>query len=148
MLKPLPPLLFAAVALAMTLLDRFAPGATLLEGDARFIGAGLAAIGFALGAWGVLTCRAARTGILPEPGTTTALVTKGPYRFTRNPMYLGMALVLAGYALLRGTLTPWLGVPAFMALVHWFWIRREEWWLAEAFGEAYNAYKDEVRAWV
>jgi protein-S-isoprenylcysteine O-methyltransferase Ste14 len=76
------------------------------------------------------------------------LVTEGPFAFTRNPMYLGLTLALAGIATLLGTLTPWLAIPAFVWIITQLFIRREERALEARFGEAYATYKRSVRRWI
>jgi protein-S-isoprenylcysteine O-methyltransferase Ste14 len=87
------------------------------------------------------------TTVLPF-GKASALVTAGPYRFTRNPMYLGMVSGLAGVVLLLGSVTPALVVPAFALLVQKLFIEPEERQLEEAFGEEYRRYEQRVRRWL
>ncbi|MEE4662029.1 MAG: isoprenylcysteine carboxylmethyltransferase family protein [Halieaceae bacterium] len=77
-----------------------------------------------------------------------ALVTGGVYRFTRNPMYLGMALILLGVACTTGTVGGLLVVPLFMAIIEWRFIRPEEAMLRNLFGEEYDAYCQRVRRWL
>lgn len=77
-----------------------------------------------------------------------ALVTDGVYRFTRNPMYLGMALILLGTACTTGTLAGVLVVPVFMAIIEVRFIRPEEVMLQGIFGEEFDAYCSEVRRWL
>ena len=105
------------------------------------------ALGLALIIWAALLFRRAGTGIVPF-SDATALVAEGPYRFTRNPMYLGMAAMLLGAALLLGSLTPFLVIPAFMALIAERFILPEEAMLEREFGERYAAYKLRVRRWL
>ncbi|MGH8742056.1 MAG: methyltransferase family protein, partial [Burkholderiales bacterium] len=71
-----------------------------------------------------------------------------PYRFTRNPMYLGMSGALLGAAVYLGSLTPFVVVPAFMALLADRFIAPEEAFLERAFGQAYLDYKARVRRWL
>lgn len=85
----------------------------------------------------------------PEPWKpTTALVTGGPYRFTRNPMYLGFTLVYLGLAAWANTAWPAVLLPAVLALIHHGVIRREEAYLERLFGEEYRAYRRRVRRWI
>lgn len=85
----------------------------------------------------------------PEPWqASTALVTTGAYRFSRNPGYLGMALLYAGVALLAGTLWPFVTLIPVLAVIHYGVILREERYLARIFGDDYAAYRKDVRRWV
>jgi protein-S-isoprenylcysteine O-methyltransferase Ste14 len=79
---------------------------------------------------------------------STALVTDGSYRLTRNPMYVGMVMILAGIALLLGTVGPWLPIPLFVWVMRSSFIIREERFLEELFGQQYLAYKSRVRRWL
>ena len=72
----------------------------------------------------------------------------GPYRFTRNPMYLGMTTALTGVAILLGTLTPFLLIPLFAAWIDFRFISREETMLVGTFGEEYERFRREVRRWI
>ena len=80
--------------------------------------------------------------------TSTALVVDGAYAISRNPMYLGFALILLGLALFLGALTPFIVVPVFALLMEFSFIRREEPMMEETFGEAWRVYKAKVRRWV
>jgi protein-S-isoprenylcysteine O-methyltransferase Ste14 len=121
--------------------------ARIITGWPRWIGL----IPFLSGA--ALTVYAA--GLFTQAGTTvrpfqlsTALVTSGPYRFTRNPMYLGMVIALIGVGLMLGSLTPFLVIAAFAVLIDRRFIRVEEAMLQEAFGSAYTEFTSRVRRWL
>ena len=79
---------------------------------------------------------------------TTAFAMKGPYRFTRNPMYLGMSILSAGFAVFWNALWPLLTVPVAMVLVNVLVIAKEEAYLARLFGGNYLGYKSRVRRWI
>jgi protein-S-isoprenylcysteine O-methyltransferase Ste14 len=79
---------------------------------------------------------------------TTAIVTTGPYRFTRNPAYLGMALVYVGIALLASALWVLLPLPVVLAVIDNGVIKREERYLERKFGDEYVAYRRGVRRWI
>lgn len=79
---------------------------------------------------------------------STSLMTEGVFRLTRNPMYLGMVLILLGVALLLGTLSPFVGCAAFAALLHFHFIRVEERMLADTFGPQWRAYRERTRRWI
>ncbi len=115
--------------------------------ETRALGILLFVLGLGIGAWAVLTFRAAGTS--PNPmRPTTSLAFEGPYRLSRNPMYLGLAIAFAGFALFWNALWPLLSVPVAMALLSRFVIAREERYLTAKFGEKYLRYTDEVRRWI
>jgi protein-S-isoprenylcysteine O-methyltransferase Ste14 len=120
-----PPFYFLVTAGLMIALDRWAPGARWLRMPAALVG--VLPFGTGLGLM-VATMRAFRrhqTTIKPfEP--SAALVTGGPFRMSRNPIYLGMTLMLLGIALLLGSLTPLILVPAFMWRIQSRFVRSEE----------------------
>ncbi|MEE8233425.1 MAG: isoprenylcysteine carboxylmethyltransferase family protein, partial [Gammaproteobacteria bacterium] len=80
--------------------------------------------------------------------TSTVLVKGGPYRFTRNPMYLGMVLILIGMAIYLGSLTPWFVIPVFFLIIQEWFIKYEEPFLENTFGKEYQDYKTKVRRWI
>jgi protein-S-isoprenylcysteine O-methyltransferase Ste14 len=81
-------------------------------------------------------------------GESSALVQEGLYRYSRNPMYLGMLLVLSGVATGLGHLPAFIALPVFVAVVSRQNIRYEERALESRFGEDYRAYKQRVRRWI
>lgn len=89
----------------------------------------------------------AGTGLLPFSEATT-LVTGGLYRITRNPMYLGMAGLLTGLAILLGSLGAFVPVVAFIWIIDHQFIRNEERFLLDAFGAQYHDYMRKVRRWI
>ena len=90
-----------------------------------------------------------RAGTTVKPHTeSSVLVTGDVFRFSRNPMYLGFALLLTGVALLLGALTPFLVIPIFVALIEVIFIRAEEKMLAQTFGQVYLDYRKQVRRWL
>ena len=78
----------------------------------------------------------------------STLVSSGPYRLTRNPMYLGFVLLLFGEAVLLGSLSPFLAAPALAVLLDRMFIRMEEQKLAQKFGSAWLEYKSHSRRWL
>ena len=107
----------------------------------------LAGFGFAIS--GVRAIRQARTTISPvTPEAATSLVTSGVYRFTRNPMYLGLCLVLLAWAVFLSS--PWavLGPVAFVLYINEFQIAPEEKVLSKLFGHAFAEYQSKVRRWL
>lgn len=90
-----------------------------------------------------------RSGQNPEPWKATPeLIFKGPYRFSRNPMYLGMALLQIGVGLRLANGWMLLLLPPALFAVYWFAIRHEEAYLEGKFGEPYRRYKSLVRRWL
>jgi protein-S-isoprenylcysteine O-methyltransferase Ste14 len=119
-----------------------------LSGAVRWILGGLLlVVGVALlGSFNTLFHRA---GTAVEPWRpTTAIVTTGPYRLTRNPAYLGMALVYVAIALLSGALWVLVPLPIVLAIVDRGVIAREERYLERKFGREYLDYKGRVRRWI
>jgi len=93
--------------------------------------------------------RFSRAGTAVEPWKpTTAIVTSGPYRFTRNPAYLGMAVTYVGIAVMSSALWVLVPLPFVLAVIDRAVIAREERYLERKFGEEYLAYKRTVRRWV
>lgn len=112
-----------------------------------WLGAALFAAGLAVMLWGARTFSAAGTTIKPFE-RTHQLVAAGPYRFTRNPMYLGMVAMLLGAALALGTPGPWLAALALALTLHFRFIRNEERALAASLGAPYEDYRRRVRRWL
>lgn len=109
----------------------------------------LAAGGLASAISAVLAFRRARTTIHPlQPETSSALVTTGIYRVTRNPMYLGLAMLLIAWAALLSSLWALLVLPLFAIYLTRFQIVPEERALAGIFGGDYAAYRARVRRWL
>jgi protein-S-isoprenylcysteine O-methyltransferase Ste14 len=146
-LLDLPPVHFAATLLAMTALHNLLPLAYWLEGPLRWLGVPLGFAGYVL----VVRSR----GLFAQRGTTirpfqqsSELVTDGFFRWSRNPMYSGLVLTVLGLAFLLGSAVAFAAVPLFWALLLLRFVRHEERWLEERFGEQYCAYKQRVRRWL
>jgi protein-S-isoprenylcysteine O-methyltransferase Ste14 len=113
-----------------------------------FAGIAAIAIGVAVGLSSVASFRSAKTTILPAGRPTTAIVERGPYRFTRNPMYLAMAVSYLGLAVVMNNLWAVVLMPVVVAVIDRVVIRREERYLTAKFGDAYLAYCARVRRWI
>ncbi len=125
------------------------PVLALPEGLRIALSLALAGIGLGFDILGLLAFRKAKTTINPlQPERSTQIVSTGVYRVTRNPMYLGMALMLLGLAVYLAS--PWalLGPLAFAAYLTRFQIRPEEQALTARFGAAYTTYCAQVRRWL
>lgn len=104
-------------------------------------------LGLLIAGWGWTTFRIARTTTVPGRASVQ-LVTWGPYRFTRNPMYVGLTIGYLGEAILLGHFWPTVFLPVVWAYVNWVVIPVEEAKLGEVFGDAYAEYRRRVRRWV
>ena len=105
--------------------------------------------GFVIVLAGILVFRQAKTTVNPlTPDATTTMVTSGIYRFTRNPMYLGFLLVLAGWAIYLSNILAFALLPLFMWYMNRFQILPEERALDAKFSHAFTAYKCSVRRWL
>jgi len=125
------------------------PGLSLAFAGQKVLTVLLLIAGGLSGAQAVLVFFQNKTTIDPRvPETATALVTAGVYRISRNPMYLGLLLLLLSVAIYLGTLTAAIVVPAFVWFMTEFQIKPEEEKLSEIFGEAYRDYLTRVRRWI
>jgi protein-S-isoprenylcysteine O-methyltransferase Ste14 len=144
-----PPVLFAGTLVAGLLFDflvyRLHTG---LPETWRFAVGGIAlAAGVVLLALAVGGFRRAGTGVRHAAGSS-ALVTTGAHAFTRNPMYLGMALVHAGLALFADSLIALVLLAPLLLVIQFGVIAREERFMEAKFGDAYRAYRKRVRPWI
>jgi protein-S-isoprenylcysteine O-methyltransferase Ste14 len=142
-----PPLVYAGALAAGLVIHRARPVGILPSRAARVAGAAL--IGLSLST--ALTAFAAlrRAGTSPRPDRpTTALVTSGPYRYTRNPIYLSMAGLFAGVAILANALAPCLLLPLVVLVIDRKMVVREERYLERLFGEEYRSYLARVPRWL
>ena len=145
--KIIPPVYFLLSLLAMTALHFWLPIARIVPVPWSYGGVVLVILGIALAVIASGLFKRAGTPVIPfEP--STALVTSGPYRFTRNPMYLGLVLIHLGAAAFCGTLGAFLPIPVFVWIIQTRFIVGEERFLEEIFGEQYLAYKGRVRRWL
>ncbi|MEX2154511.1 MAG: isoprenylcysteine carboxylmethyltransferase family protein [Gemmatimonadaceae bacterium] len=147
-----PPTLFVAAFLIGMLLDASLGPSSWWGGGVwplwvQVVGAILAALGFVLSAWGAITFRRAGTPVIPMHAATP-LVTHGPEGLTRNPMYVGLTLGYVGIALVMGVTWPLILLPMVLWALYDQVIRKEERYLADAFGEDYRTYRARVRRWI
>jgi protein-S-isoprenylcysteine O-methyltransferase Ste14 len=143
------PWVFVLTYLIGVALERVAPPAWEGRHAAGLGAAGvvLLALGVFVAGWGWLTFRKAHTTTVPGQ-TSTQLVTWGPYRFTRNPMYVGLVLAYVGEAGILRQVWPPVVLPLVVAYLHRIVIPVEESKLREAFGERYERYRERVRRWI
>jgi protein-S-isoprenylcysteine O-methyltransferase Ste14 len=142
-----PPLLFLGFLLAGLALDWLRPAPFLPAALQYAAGGALIALAGALA--GAAIARFVRAGTnVPTYRPTTALVVVGPYRFTRNPIYVGMIALMLGIGIMVDTI--WilaLALP-FALVLNYGVIAREERYLEAKFGDAYRAYRAQVRRWI
>lgn len=142
-----PPLLYAVVLAAGLLMDKVLPAGFLPRSLRKWLGVPLIIGGLSVGISAFREMRRAGTN-LQSRKPTTAIVTDGPYRFTRNPIYVGMTLMYSGISALANALWPILLLPGVLAVMRKGVIEREEAYLESKFGEEYLQYKARVRRWI
>jgi len=144
-----PPLVMLLCGAIGYLASRLAAGPVVPLPMPALLAGGLVAIGVTLNLLPKLAFRRARTTVNPlRPAVASALVTQGVYRYTRNPMYLGQATVLAGAMLYLQNLAALLAVPLFVLYINRWQIVPEERALSARFPEAYAAFRQRVRRWL
>ena len=148
-LKIPPPVVGVLVGLAMWAIASMSPGLDLPRPFRVTVAIALVLAGGAFSLAGAMSFRRAGTTVNPmKPETTRALVSTGIYRFTRNPMYIGLLLALIGWAVFLAA--PWalVGPLAFVLYIGRFQIAPEERALSKRFGADFDAYKAKVRRWL
>ena len=110
-------------------------------------GLGLIGLGFLLAFNSIARFIRAKTGVVPFSESTT-LITEGFYKYTRNPMYVGMLLILVGWGVYLGNIASFIMLPVFILYMNRFQIMPEETFMAEKVGSAYQQYKKSVRRWL
>lgn len=143
----IPPVMFLAALVLGFLIDWLWPVA-LLPGSAQYVVGGiLMAAALTFGLWGRFLFTRFGTNVEPYK-PTTAIITSGPFAYSRNPLYLSLFVLYTGIAILADNV--WLfvlGVPLFF-IVRYGVIAREERYLEGKFGETYLSYKRRVRRWL
>ena len=119
----------------------------LPRGISRALGWPLLIAGLTIGFLGLREMKRAQTNVDPYK-PTTAIVVAGPYRFTRNPLYVGMTLIYAGITARANALPAALLLPAVLSVMRRGVIEREERYLERKFGDEYVDYKTRVRRWI
>ncbi len=145
-----PPLIYAVALVIGVILHALYPVRLVrfLPRVARkVLGCSLAGLALTIATFAIRAMRRAHTNIDPTQ-PTTALVVEGPFKFTRNPLYLSMTLLYTGITILVNTLWSMLLLPVALAVMRKGVIDREERYLERKFGEQYRHYKASVHRWI
>jgi protein-S-isoprenylcysteine O-methyltransferase Ste14 len=143
-----PPFIYLGMLLLGLLADRLLGISLPLSQPVRFAALGmLAVLGLAIGLPAQTRFSRAGTDVKPWK-TTSSIVREGAFRFTRNPMYLGMALLYLGLALGLASVSALVLLPLLLLVIQTQVIAREERYLEAKFGEEYRSYKAAVRRWI
>lgn len=143
----LPPLLYLAGVIAAVVLDAVFPLRLSLPPVVRWVGAGLALVAVAFGGFARVSFARARTSANPTQ-PATALVTSGAFRWSRNPMYVGMTALVIGAAFIARSAWFLIALVPVLAIMHWGVVLREERYLVRRFGGDYEAYRSRVRRYL
>lgn len=144
-----PPVVMVLFGIAAFGVARILPALSFEFPLRTFVTIALASAGLALNILPKLAFQRAGTTVNPlRPALTTSLVTSGIYRYTRNPMYLGHAVILLGYALYLHNAAALMVVPAFMLYITRFQIQPEERYLSARFPGAYVAFCRQASRWL
>ena len=144
---PVPPPLLFGGPLALSLLLRKRPSVPFPRWLRLATGALLVVAGFALGGWSIWAFAKAKEN--PDVWSpTNAIMTGGPYAYTRNPIYLAMALCYGGVGVAANSLVTVLSLPAVVKLAERMAVEREEAYLQAKFGKRYDRYRENVPRWL
>ena len=143
----LPPIIFLGCAVLGSLLQFIFPIRVMRYSVSLSLGVVLAVVSAFLAIWAVRVMNAAGTNVRPDRPALT-IVRSGPYRFTRNPMYLSLCLLQLALGLVLDGWIPLLFTIPLILILHFGVILREESYLEAKFGEQYLALKREVRRWI
>ena len=146
-MKIYPPLIVLAGIITQLLIGYVAPVEPLLSALWQYIGIALMVLSFAPILLAARSFRKNETTIIPD-GQPSALMEGGLFAYSRNPIYLSMAVLLIGSGLAIGHIWALIVVPIFVLLVQQIWIVKEEENLEAAFGQIYRNYKMKVRRWL
>jgi len=142
-----PPLIFLGCAVVGSLLQFIFPIRVMTYPLSLSLGVVLAVVSASLAIWAERVMKAAGTNVRPDRPALT-IVRSGPYRFTRNPMYLSLCLLQLALGFVLDGWIPLLFTIPLILILHFGIILREESYLGAKFGERYLALKREVRRWI
>ncbi len=145
--RVLPPRIFQIALLMIIGVHFIIPVYYIFHSPIRFIGLLPVAVGCWLNIYSDRLIKQHKTTIKPFE-KPTAMIKNGPFRYSRNPIYLGMVLIVLGGSVISGAITSFLIPPVFAIVLHYKYILAEEKNMGEQFGEIYADYKARVRCWV
>ena len=136
-------------AAAMYGVSKMVPALTFSLNGSTALAVGLGVMGLSLGIMGVTQFRIAQTTPNPQAlEQVSSLVTSGVYQYSRNPMYVGLVLILLGWAFYFSHLLAFVLLPIFILYMTRFQIQPEERMMAQKFGKTYQDYLNKVRRWI
>ena len=144
--RPLPPTYFMVSLILVIGLHFLLPIKQIVDWPYRWFGFVLGIIGSWLNLWADQLFKKYKTEVKPYQ-KSSVLVTEGPFRMSRHPMYLGMVLILLGLAIFLGSLITFLPLIAFTISMQMVFISIEEKMMLETFGDEYRQYSQKVRRW-
>jgi protein-S-isoprenylcysteine O-methyltransferase Ste14 len=145
--KIIPPVYLLSTLILMWLLQQFLPVYRFLEPPLAYAGIVVIFFGVIMAAISAGVFLKVDTGLEPFD-EAKVLVTSGFYRFTRNPMYMGMFMMLLGVAFMFGAVSALIPVPVFFLIIRNNFVLGEERFCEAAFGQQYLDYKSKVRRWI
>lgn len=147
LLKIKPPFIAVFCILLALLLDYLFPNLRLINEPYNNIGAVFIILGFANLIWSFYLFKKNKTPIIPGKKPTFVVV-RGPYKFTRNPMYLSVTVILFGISFYIGNILSFAAPLIFFLMMSYVFVPFEERLLEELFGKKYIEYKKKVRRWI
>jgi len=145
--RRLPPTYFNLAWVSMGILYLLVPGPKIISFPFTLAGILPLLLGLWMNLWASNHFKKVNTTVKPFE-TSSQLVKKGFFSISRHPMYLGMASVLLGIAILLGNLLPFLIIPVFVIIINRKFIIPEEQMLLDTFGQEYKDYRNQVRRWI
>ncbi|WP_201581425.1 methyltransferase family protein [Psychrobacter glacincola] len=136
-------------AAAMYGVSKMVPALTFSLNGSTALAVALGVMGLSLGIMGVTQFRIAQTTPNPQAlEKVSSLVTSGVYQYSRNPMYVGLVIILLGWAFYLSHLLAFVLLPIFILYITRFQIQPEERMMAQKFGKTYQDYLNKVRRWI
>lgn len=142
-----PPLLLLGAIVVSYLASKVSPGLQLTGAFLSIVGVVLIGVGAALFVWTIQLFKKQKTTLHPR-GKPASLITTGPYRISRNPIYLGFLLISAGTAVLFANVLAFVGPVIFLFFINTLVIPFEEGMLTNVFGTSYETYSRKIRRWL